>query len=667
MEIQSKQYKQRRLFIIILLIFIAFIYVLRLIDWQIVNGQKYFELANMNNVFTIKTEPLRGEILDCAGVPFAQNILEYNVVIDRFAINANDENDIIESLIKLFKEKNEKFEDPLPILLDEKTNTYVFMNDKDDEIKDLKSKNRLNLNSYASAEDCINKICTKFNYWDERDLSLRRDVASVKYGMLENGYYQAMNTSYTFAKDIKPQILSVICEKYQGIGAIRISLSPRRELVNADVIPHVIGFTGKMSAEQFDIFKNKNDYTVEDVVGKSGIEASMESYLKGKRGERKVEISKDGKLLNTVESISAVPGNTIFLTINSNLQKVANASLEKYVKLAHATHGDCNAAGVAVINPRNGAVLALSTYPNYDQKKFLEDKSYYDAVSKDRIVPLFNRALNGAFPPGSTFKPLDAIAALQEGVVTEKDMVTCHRIYCYPGSNFTNKCLGNHGSIPLRVAMARSCNVYFSEIGRRAGIDSINKYCKLFGLGVKTGIELPESLGVIAGPEHSRSVGKVWDKRLTIKAAIGQYDNLFTPLQLATYVATIANGGHRYKTHIVKKITEYKRNKVILENSVEKPEILAETNVSSQNVEIVKNAMRAVATSGTAAMFSRYRVPIAAKTGTAQCTGSDHTLFICFAPYEKPEIAIAVVIEHGAKGFASKGVAKDILDVYFSK
>ena len=668
MNAQDKHYKRRNIFVIIVLFLVTTIYIFRLVDWQIINGKKYFEIANRNNIFTVKTEPLRGEILDSDGNPFAKNILEYNVVIDRFAINKDEENKILKSLIELFREKNEEFVDELPIKVDEKTKKFVFVEDKEKEIQKLKGKDMLNLNSYATAEDCINRIFDRFNCYDEKDLFLKRDIASVKYNMLKKGYYQAMNTSYIFAKDISSQMLSIVCEKYQGIAGIRISLSSRRDLMNADVIPHAIGFTGKMSKEQYEnTFKDKEDYTIEDIVGKSGLEASMENYLRGKRGEKKIEISKDGKLLNAFETIYPEPGKTIFLTINSGLQRVANASLEKYVKMARGSAGDCKAAGVAAIDPRNGSILALATYPNYDAKRYLEDKNYYNEISGNKAVPIFSRALNGIFPPGSTFKPLDALAALQEGRITEKDTVTCHRIYYYPGANFTNKCLGNHGTIPLKTAMARSCNVYFSEIGRRAGIENLNKYCKLFGLGVKTGIELPESVGVIAGPEHSKAVGKVWDKRVTIKASIGQSDNLFSPLQLATYVSTIANGGHRYRSHIVKKITDYKREKVILENSNENPEIVTETNVSPENIGIVKEAMRAVVTGGTAAMFSRYRVPIAAKTGTAQCTGSDHTLFICFAPYENPEIAVAVVIEHGAKGFASKGVAKDILDAYFSK
>ncbi len=223
-----------------------------------------------------------------------------------------------------------------------------------------------------------------------------------------------------------------------------------------------------------------------------------------------------------------------------------------------------------------------------------------------------------------------------------------------------------HGNADLLYAMAKSCNVFFSEAGRRLGIEKMDLYAKQFGLGVKTGIELTESAGVLAGPEHSKAVGSRWSNLVTIKAAIGQADNQFTPLQLATYVGTIASGGNRYRPHLVRKVTDYLRENVIMENSPEHPELVDTAGISEENLNIVKSAMRQVVLSGTATNFSGYVVPIAAKTGTAQNSGSDHTTFICFAPYENPEIAVAVVVEHGAKGMVSKIVAKDIMDVYFS-
>ncbi|MDQ5983349.1 MAG: Peptidoglycan D,D-transpeptidase MrdA [Eubacteriales bacterium SKADARSKE-1] len=642
------------------------LYIIRLVDWQIINGQKYLEVANKSNIFVTRTDALRGEILDTNGTAFAETETGYRIVFDRFALDK--ENEVIVNLINLMKLKKEPWIDELPISVN-KNGTFDFIEGKDKEISDLKSKNRLNLNSYATANDCMDKLAQKFNC-SQYEPNLRRDLTSVKYNMLANGYYQAINTSYVFAEGISQELVSIICEKYQDTPGVRINLSSKRKISNPDLAPHLIGVTGQMSSEQFDEFKEKG-YSIEDIVGKSGIELAMEDYLRGEAGEKKIEISREGNVLNVLQSKNAQPGKTIFLTINSKIQKAANESLGKYIKSIKSSAGssgkgyDCKAGAAVLLNIKDFSVLAAATYPGYDLTRYVNDKSYYNEVTKDSCVPLFNRALNGSFAPGSVFKPLVACGAFEENVATPKDRVTCHGIYHYPGSDFTTKCLGIHGAADFKYALAKSCNVYFSEMGRRLGINNMNIYCKRFGLGVKTGIEVPETSGVIAGPEHSRSLGMAWSDKVTIKAAIGQSDNLFSPVQLATYVATIANGGNRYKTHFVRKITDYRRENTIMENDPEKPELLETSGISTQNLNIVKEGMRQVVLDGTASVFNSYGINIAAKTGTAQNSGSDHTLFIFFAPYENPEIAGAVILEHGAIGLASKGVAKDILDAYF--
>lgn len=667
-KINRKHCLSRYIITSILIITILAVYVIRLVDWQIINGQKYLEIANKSNIFITKTDALRGEILDANGAAFAENETGYKIVFDRFALDKDTENEVIVNLINLMKLKNELWIDELPISVN-KNGTFEFIAGKDKEITDLKSKNRLNLNSYATANDCMDKLTQKFDC-GQYDPALRRDLASVKYNMLAQGYYQAINTSYVFAEGISQELVSIICEKYQDTPGIRISLSSTRKISNPDLAPHIIGVTGQMSSDQFDSFKEKG-YTIEDVVGKNGIELAMEDYLKGAVGEKKIEISREGNVLNVLQSKNAQPGNSIFLTINSKIQKVANESLAKYIKAIKSSAGssgkgfDCKAGAAVLLNVKDFSVLAAATYPNYDLNRYVNDKAYYNQVTKDSSVPLFNRAISGSFAPGSVFKPLVACGAFEEKVAIPKDRVTCHGIYHYPGSDFTTKCLGIHGAADFRYALAKSCNVYFSEMGRRLGINNMNIYCKRFGLGVKTGIEIPETAGTIAGPEHSHSLGMAWSDKVTIKAAIGQSDNLFSPIQLATYAATIANGGNRYRTHLVKKVTDYQRKNIIMENSPEKPELVETSGVSAETLNIVKDGMRQVVLDGTASVFSSYGIHIAAKTGTAQNSGSDHTLFIFFAPYENPEIAGAVVIEHGAMGLASKGVAKDILDSYF--
>ena len=650
----------RYIFCLVLIVAVFSAYIARLVDWQIVNGEEYRERANRSSIYRNKTDALRGEIFDVNGVGFAENITGYKIMFDRFALDADKENQTILELISLLNLKNEPFIDELPIKLTS-NNQFEFVEDKEKEIKELKGKNRLNLNSYSTANECMEKLAQKYDC-ENFEPRTKRDIVSVKYNMEVNGYYDSMASSYTFADEISPELLAIISERFQDNPGVRIGLSAKRQPVNSDLAPHIIGSVGKISEEQYEKLKEQG-YTREDVVGKSGIEAAMEEYLRGVAGEKKVEVARDGSVLHTPNAKEAKPGNTVFLTIDSRLQKVANESLAKAIQ--SAGQHDCVAGGVVALSVKDFSILAAATYPSYDLAK-LTEPGYYSQLTNDKANPLFNRAFQGAFAPGSIFKPLVACGALEEGVLTTEDKVKCVGIYHYPGHNFTTKCLGVHGNADLNYAMAKSCNVYFSEVGRRLGIENMNLYAKRFGLGVKTGIELTETAGILAGPEYSRSIGSRWSDLVTIKAAIGQSDNQFSPLQLATYVATIASGGNRYRPHLVRKITDYRRENIVMENNPDSPELVETAGVSEEHLNMVKTAMRQVVLSGTATNFNGYTVPVAAKTGTAQNSGSDHTTFICFAPYENPEIAIGVVVEHGVKGMVSKIVAKDIMDAYFA-
>lgn len=664
----KKRLRYRSYFCALLVFAVFCLYAMRLVDWQIVNGNAILERANRSNICLVKNEAIRGEILDLNGVQMVQNTTGYKVVFDRFAIDRDKENEIILSLVDLMKIKGEKFIDELPIIIN-KENQFEFLLDRDKEIEELKSRNRLNVNSYATAQDCMDKLTEMFDAHQYNNAG-RRDLASVRYNMLRRGYYQSLATQYTFAEDISPEMVTIISERYQKIKGIRIAISTIRKAVNTDLMPHIIGTYGAMSQELYSKYKEKG-YAMDSYIGKSGVELVAEEYLRGAGGERAVEISKEGNVLNVSQKSDARPGNTVYLTIDSRIQQVANKSIERHIKIAKNASSstgkghDCESGAVVVLDVKDFSVLACATYPSYDSARYLSDVEYYKDVMQNKTRPLFNRATNGAFAPGSIYKPLVACAAMQEGRFTEETKIHCGGKYQYPGTSFYTNCLGVHGNANFYSAMAHSCNVYFSELGRLLGIESLNAYAKRFGLGVKTGIEVPESAGVLAGPEYSKSIGEVWSDRVTIKASIGQSDNMFTPIQLATYMATIANGGKRYRTHFIRKITDYKRENIVFENNPDVPELVETSGVSEDNINKVKKSMREVVLRGTAASLSSYGVTVAAKTGTAQNSGSDHTTFVCFAPFDDPKIAIAVIVEHGVLGRVSSGVARDIMDAYF--
>ncbi|MDR1254359.1 MAG: penicillin-binding protein [Oscillospiraceae bacterium] len=672
MKIAHKSNKARYIICIMFVNIIFGGFFWRLIDWQIINGEFYRRKASFNHIYTIETKAVRGEIVDINGEPLVKNDVGYRIVFDPFNIDEAHINEVILSLIALFEKKGEKWEDILPILLD-KNGSFTFTNDKfednDKRISHLKS--ILKLNSTATAIECMQKLKEQYKC---ENLSAQQalNVVSVRYNMQKSGYYDYTPKSYTFADNLSQEIIAIISENSQLYLGVNIAPSTQRKLSDGSLAPHIIGNVGALSMEDYDELKDKG-YRLDDKIGKTGIEKRMESYLRGKDGKKMIETTKNGEIVAQLENQETFPGNTIFLTINSKLQKTLNESLEKNIKAANTLAKDCIAGAAVVLNVKDFSILAASTYPSYDAIQYLSDKNYYKEITNDeKTKPLMNRAFDFIFPPGSTFKPIVACAALQENAISNDSSITCGHAWHPPDApNWPIKCMGNHGNIRFPMAMAKSCNSFFAETGYRLGIDRLNSYASKFGLGVKTGIELYETEGVLANKSLVKNERRNWGGRDIGAAALGQSYNAFSPLQLATYTATIARDGERYKTHLVRKVTNYSRDKVIFENDPENPELIETAGISKTNMEYVKKAMRSVASTGTArGMFANYPVPIAAKTGTAQNSGTDHSTFICFAPYDKPEIALAIVLEHGSpthhRAF-TLDVAKDILDAYFAK
>lgn len=639
-------------------------FVLRLVDWQIVHGKENYYKASSGYSSILKTEPLRGEIVDVNGVPLAVNSTEYELVFDRFAMPKDRENEVILRLFELFRLKNEPWIDDFPIIVG-KNGSFEFEEGREKDTDKLKGKNRLNMNSYATAADCMEKLTQKFGGGD-LDASLQRDLISVRENMDATGYYRSLASSYIFARGISPELISIILEKMQDVPGINIKVSSVRYLENSDLMPHIVGNVGKMSEAQYEKLKGKG-YTIEDVVGKSGIESALEDELRGYGGEKRLEVSRKSGAVSDISQLKdARPGHTVFLTIDSRLQKVAMESLAKNVQSAGAKAGS-----VVAINVKNGEILAAATYPSYDAAK-LSEPGYFEKLSKDATRPLFNRAFLGAEPPGSTFKPVVALAALGEGKMTDKDTVHCSGIYHYPGApRFTTKCLGVHGNTHLYPAMSKSCNVYFSEAARLVTVEKLNMYCERLGLGVRPNLELPATAGSLSGEEYYKSAGMNWTPLNTIKAGIGQDTVALSMLQLANYTATIANGGHHFRPHLVRKITDYTRQQTIFENDPQNPTLENELGVPMEILQKVRKSMREPVLSGTATNFLVLEKPVAAKTGTAQVANRpDHTLCICYGPHaENPddaEIAIACIIENGVKGIYSKEPIKAILQEYFN-
>lgn len=656
---------------IIVIVFFAF-FIVRLADWQLVNGEEYSELAARSTSYTVKTAATRGEILDKNGEGLVVNTTHYKVVLDKLYLDDEKINDTILQLIDILGKTGDKWEDSLPIEA-ASDGEYSYKKNSDDDIKVLLSTEFLDLPSDTSAETCIEKLAERYEIDGSYTSVQLRNLLSVRYNMELCGFSDS--TPYDFAKDISENAVSAVSENTQGVGGIEVQTYLTRAAKDADLAPHLLGALGSITEDEYRELSAQDDtYTQNDSVGKFGIELACESRLKGTAGAKIIQRNSDGAVVDTVETIDAKPGNTVYLTIDSKLQQTAVKSLDTNVRAAKAlgkenseAYGkknlgeDCETGAAVMLDVRDFSVLAAASYPTYDLNKYSKYGDYYVKLAEDENSPMYNRATVGTFACGSVFKPCVACAALEEGVIDADKEIYCSQHYDYYPTNVV-KCMHYHKNLNVTGALTQSCNYFFAETGRLLGIDTMYLYAERFGLGEYTGVEIEESRGILAGRDSTS-----WQPGNTVQAAIGQSDNAFTPLQLATYAATIANDGTRLKTHMISKITNYERTETLSEFG--EAQVVETCGVSEENLKLVQDAMLRVSLdeNGTAySMFGDYKVKVAAKTGTAENSGSDHTTFICYAPYEKPEVAIAVVIEHGARGQFSMQVAKDLLDAYFS-
>ena len=673
MTIKSKNgviNKRRAIALATVLMFVFSAFALRLFQIQIVEGEEYSGIANQSTSTTIAIAASRGEILDRNLNPLASNRTSFSVIFDyaffpkgKEAEQRTQQNAIILALVKLLKSAQEEWNDTLPI---SDTAPYTFNTERETSVANLKS--TLRMGDYATAENCMTAMVELYhleNYTAEE----QRIAIGVQYEMELRQF--AMKNPYVFSSDISRDTMYKIQENSQSLTGVDVQTTAVREYVGGTIGAHLIGTVGPIYAEEFQELKDQG-YQLNDTVGKSGIESTMESTLRGTTGTTTIVKDASGAIANKTVTLAPVPGNSVVLTLDSNLQQAAQTALDnKIIKLRTESKPtaakpyvgqDVRSGSVVVLDVKNGGVLACASSPGYDLSAYYEK---YNELIADKSNPLFNRALNGTFAVGSTMKPMVALAALTENVITPTTKIDCHHTYMrFASSNFKPTCMSiaGHGSINVITALSLSCNIFFYETGYLLGIKRMNAYATQFGLGQKTGIEVGEAVGVLAGPDHSTSIGEAWTGGKTITAAIGQDDNLFTPIQLAAYAMTLANDGVRYRTHLVQSIRTYEGKETLV-----KPEVVTEVELSKSAIDTVRAGMVQAATTGTARIFNNAGYTVAAKTGTAQVsnTRSDHGVFIAYAPVEKPEIAIAVVMEDGTSS-ASTAVAKEVMDAYFA-
>ncbi len=686
----SLELRKRRTVIGTVVIGVAFILLaVSLFKTQLVDGDEYKAAAKSLAISTSTVKASRGEILDCNGTPLVTNrqgnsiVFKYNYFPE--SSKQDERNKVIFSLITLFENNGIEWEDNLPVVYEGKK--LVIDKEKTKEFKYMVSESMLELEKgeKSTAQECLDALVERYNLSSYKQSDARK-IASVCFGMK---YYSFSEVNdYTFAEDVSSSVVSTIKEMHEAYPGVDVAAVSYREYEDKTNFSHILGVVGSISADEYEqekikldeklgdetltatditILKN-NAYSLNDDYGKSGIEASMESYLRGKNGIKTTTMESDG---TTSESYINKPeqGAAVVTTIDAELQKVAAESLRKMLignkKLSYFD----NAGAVVVLDCNTGAILSSVSLPGYDITTYFEE---YSNLVKDSGSPLWNRSFQSTYAPGSTMKPAMALAGLEEGIIDRNSGRYCGAVYQVKEQKF--KCLGSHGTISVTTALEKSCNIFFYKIGEEMGIDKMNKYTNLLGLGQKTGVELPEAEGVMASIANKEARGQSWSIGDTVQSAIGQSDNLFTPLQLANYAATIGNGGTRYKPYIIKSVLSADMSEVIYETE---PTVLNTLNASPQNLDIVIQGMRQVVlNSACNQYFSDCVVPAAGKTGTSQLKRATNTgkmqncnngFFISFAPYDNPEIAVAVVAENAKSGARASAVAADIYNYYFGQ
>ena len=645
--------------------------------------------AGTLGAYTTSVDAARGDILDRNGSMLVTCRLGNDVTFNATAFPKEQEkrNEIIISLIQLCDANGVEYIDNLPIKVSKKTGKYVFKN-KDENaayLKWLKSKDVLNLNEYATAENCMDALIKRYDLsaYSKEDA---RSLASVQVEMLRNTF----NTSYpyTFAEDVPTDLITIIMENKNFYRGVENTAENYRVYDDGMFAPHILGRVSGITAEKYEEKQkeleealdkasgkqeidelNRNAYTISDIYGSSGIELAMEDQLRGKRGTKTVTIDQDGNAQSTFTTLPE-QGNAVILTLDKNLQKVAQEALKKRVDSLNISAARKCAAAVVVEDVHTGEILACATYPTYDNNEW---KEKYSEWAQDETAPLWNSAVMSTYEPGSTFKPCTAIGALEEGIIDDKFKWNCTGAYTYY-SDHTFYCAHHtaHGSNNVTDAINVSCNCFFYETGRKMGIELIDEWATKFGLGQKTGVEIPEATGHVSSPEERKAAGGTWYAGDVITTAIGESDNQFTLLQLANYVSTIANGGTRYTPHFIRAIKTADFKTTLQQTQ---PEVAQTLDISDHTLKLVREGMLKVGTIGFCrSAFADLPVKAAAKTGTSDVVKlidgkkveGNNGFLISYAPYEDPEIAVAVVVETADSGSLTAVVAADIYDYYFS-
>ena len=635
------------------------ILIIQLFNLQIIHGAEYRETSNSRLTRETVVKAARGSIKDRTGVELVRTDTGYSAEIYSTKVSDEELNLAIEKFIEILESNEDKYIDNLPIRVD----PFEFTEKDEKDQREWKKENDLDEN--YSAEQVFYALKEKYEISND-DVNTARKIMAVRYEISSVGY--SSTRSVTIARDISNTSAVQIREQNAKLAGINVVTEPTVSYTSGSLASHILGYVGAISEEEYST--RKDTYRNDDIIGKDGVQKVFEEYLKGTDGVKQVDMTVDGAITSEYISEEAVAGSDVVLTIDANLQKVAEEALEQNIKdIADGKYGegnDADAGAVVVMNVNTGEVLAMASYPDYNPERYSEEYDPNDETGK-----YYNRAIRSIYAPGSTFKMVVASAALDTGEITTRTRINDNGVYPYGDGQacwyYRSYGVG-HGYLNLTQAIKYSCNYFFYDLGYRMGIDTIAEYAGRYGLGKKTGVELMgESSGIVASREYANSIGyTTWYPADTLSAAIGQSFNSYTPIQMARYISMIANGGKNVDVSIIKsEIENFVKESIGTEN-----ELKEDLNISEENLDAIRDGMKGVTSEsgGTAySTFADFDIDIAGKTGSAQ-TGVDgeaHGWFVGFAPYDEPEIAVVVMVEKAGSGGYTAVVAKEIMEEYF--
>lgn len=671
---KEKNNRIRYNIITILIYLIGIVLLAQLFNLQIIHGAEYRETSNVRLTRESVLKADRGNIKDNTGTLLARVEAQNTIVLYKTKVNNQVLNDTILRLINLLSKNGDKYVDNF--LMD--VNPYRFKLTEEESQKKWKKVN--NINEDATAEETFNYFKNKYEITTD-NVEDARKIMAIRYEISYQGY--SNTKSIQIAQNISRNTLLEIKERNSDFPGVEITEEPKRVYPLGNTASHIIGRIGRIEEEE--LKGNEDTYDQNDIIGKSGIEYVFEEFLKGKNGVKQIDMDVEGTITNEYIAKEAVAGNDVILTIDSKLQATAEQALKNNIeRIANGAFGKASPAdaGVAVVlNVKTGEVLAMASNPDYDPSAFVNgiDENTWNYYINGDTKPLENKAISAMYSPGSTYKMVTALAGLETGAITTTDKIRDTGIYRKYNSSWKCWKISGHGYLDVSNAIERSCNYFFYELGDRVGIDTLAKYSYYLGLGHKTGIELKGEIpGVLASNEIAKQENRVWNPGETISAAIGQSYNTFTPIQMAKYVAMVANRGKKLDVTIVKSIirpdgSEIPRNEYeskVSEKLGLTPDNTEEMGFNEANIQAILEGMRGVTSESGGTAYSTFRdfgIEVGGKTGSAQTgvEGKTNAWFVGFAPFDNPEIAIVVFVRNGGSGGYTAEVARDIIAQYF--